>query len=186
MKSFALAAAAAALFSTAYSATVTLQETPCIQNNTNLETFEIELGKLVVKDLPSVCGLKLLSATDADINAIKCQAYKDAAGTQKGSAEFTFASPALISTNPVQEGSILCTTGDIGEASTLAVVTATATGTGGGSSPTGANATVSTGAPGSQPTGSATGPGAPDETGAAGAIGVSIGAVVGAFAMLML
>jgi hypothetical protein len=59
--------------------------------------------------MPSVCGLEIVSASDdIDVKAITCQAFKDAEGTEPGSAPFTQESPALIATNPVQEASILC------------------------------------------------------------------------------
>lgn len=45
MKTFATLAAAAVLFSTSYAATVKIEETPCIQNNTELQTFEVEIGE---------------------------------------------------------------------------------------------------------------------------------------------
>jgi hypothetical protein len=56
MKAFTTLAAAAALLSTSYAATVTIEETPCIQNNTDLQTFEVEIGTLRV-------GGKLCSTT---------------------------------------------------------------------------------------------------------------------------
>ena len=48
MKSFTAVATAAALFSTVYGATVTIEETPCIQGNTELKSFEVEIGTLKV------------------------------------------------------------------------------------------------------------------------------------------
>jgi hypothetical protein len=59
-------------------------------------------------DLQQVCGLRIVSS-DTDVNTISCQAFKDAAGTQPGSTLFTYAQPALIATNPVQEKAIQCT-----------------------------------------------------------------------------
>jgi hypothetical protein len=43
-----------------------------------------------------------------NISTVECRAYKDAAGTQPGSAPFNVTNPALLSTNLVDIGSILC------------------------------------------------------------------------------
>ncbi|KAF2235497.1 hypothetical protein EV356DRAFT_566382 [Viridothelium virens] len=50
------------------------------------------------------------SSSNIDINTVECQAYKDADGTQIGSAPFTLASPAELATpnNPVEVGSVVC------------------------------------------------------------------------------
>ncbi|KAL5121391.1 hypothetical protein ACEQ8H_000859 [Pleosporales sp. CAS-2024a] len=104
-------ATVAALLSGSYAATVTLETTQCLNSNSPAEQFQLQLNsaKPVAQNLPSVCGLKIVSATDnIDVNAISCRAYKDAAGTQVGSAAFTFAQPALIATNPVQEQAVWC------------------------------------------------------------------------------
>ncbi|OAL55840.1 hypothetical protein IQ07DRAFT_595495 [Pyrenochaeta sp. DS3sAY3a] len=111
MKSFTLAAAST-LLATTYASTVTLSTTPCLDLTIPTEQFSIELNTAnpVVKDLPSVCGLRILSASaDIDVRTISCQAFRDAEGTQPGSAVFTYDEPALIATNPVQEKAILCT-----------------------------------------------------------------------------
>lgn len=123
------------------------------------------------------------------MKSVKCQAFADAEGTQKGSAEFTIDDPALIATNPVQEGSIQCSAGD-GEgdsegSTTLGTVTASATGTGSGSSPTG-NATVTVSQTPTQP-GQTGQPSGSDAPGAAGTVGMSMGALAAAgFAALLL
>ncbi|KAF2636343.1 hypothetical protein P280DRAFT_155891 [Massarina eburnea CBS 473.64] len=113
MKSFTTLFAAAALASSSLAATVKITQTECIQKDTKLEAFEVTLNTLFVQDLTSTCGLELLSADGADLAAIQCQAFKDPVGTVKGSAQFNQASPALISTNPVNIGSILCTVGSL-------------------------------------------------------------------------
>lgn len=110
MKSFALAAATT-LLSTTYASTVTLETTQCLNNDIPLGQFSIELGTSgpVTKDLPSVCGLRILSASDSvNVRTIQCQAFRDTAGTQPGSAVFTYDHPALIATNPIHEKSIWC------------------------------------------------------------------------------
>ncbi|KAF2806099.1 uncharacterized protein BDZ99DRAFT_501614 [Mytilinidion resinicola] len=107
MKTFAATALLATLLSTASAATVTLQTTQCLQP-VDLQTFTVTLGELYTKELQEVCGIKLLSATGTALSAVSCHAYKDAAGTSSGSAPFNSTSPALIATNPVQVGSVLC------------------------------------------------------------------------------
>ncbi|KAF1840042.1 uncharacterized protein K460DRAFT_372021 [Cucurbitaria berberidis CBS 394.84] len=112
MKSAAALITATVLASTSYAATVTLETTKCISANTPLLKFDIEIGtsKPVAKDLPSVCGLRIVSASNAiDVKTIQCQAFRDTEGAQPGSAVFTFDEPALIATNPIQEKSIICT-----------------------------------------------------------------------------
>jgi hypothetical protein len=56
----------------------------------------------------SVCGLEIVSTQGVDVHRVSCQAFKDAAGTQPGSARFTFGNSANIATNPVQEKAIFC------------------------------------------------------------------------------
>lgn len=50
------------------------------------------------------------SSANVDINSVECRAYKDADGVIPGSAPFTLASPALLSTpgNEVEINSLLC------------------------------------------------------------------------------
>lgn len=134
MKSFTLAATSTLLAST-YASTVTLSTTPCLDLTIPTEQFSIELDTAnpVAKDLPTVCGLRILSASaNVDVRTISCQAFRDTAGTQPGSAVFTYDEPALIATNPVQEKAILCTTVSLKrrqneENSTVASTTQTST-----------------------------------------------------------
>ncbi|KAF2682394.1 hypothetical protein K458DRAFT_488648 [Lentithecium fluviatile CBS 122367] len=196
MKAFTTLAVASALLSTGYAATVKIEETPCIQNNTELKTFDVEIGKLLVGQIESVCGLKIISATDADVTKVECQAFKDAEGKDPGSAKFTQAKPALIATNPVQEGSIKCILVDgsgssSGVTTSTTLITATGTGTGTGTgipAPTGGNSTVSV-------TGTPTQPGSPTSTSSstspensnnAGRVGLSVGALAVGVAALVL
>ncbi|KAF2705095.1 hypothetical protein K504DRAFT_460865 [Pleomassaria siparia CBS 279.74] len=200
MKSFTTIAALAAFLSstTTSAATVTLQETACLQNNTELQEVTVNVNELVSINLDTVCGLKLTTATDIDINTIVCQAYKDQDGKVKGSAEFTFANPALIATNPVQEGSVLCkSSSNTPQArnTTLPVVTTevfttlTSSASAGTGSPTGkGNGTVPTvtGGPSSATsTRSATGTAAPS-SGASTVAGMGIGVAGLAFAAFLL
>jgi hypothetical protein len=108
--------------------------------------------------MPNVCGLEIVASTNADMSAITCQAFKDAEGKEPGSAPFTVESPALISTNPVQEAAIRCNVDGDNQATPTGFETVYPT-TGGVAAPTGTggltpggNGTVTmTGAP-SQPT----------------------------------
>jgi len=99
------------LLSATNAATVTLQTTqsPCF-SSTEIEpvTFTVTLDELHVQALSKVCGIEVLSASGIAADAVNCMAYRDAAGTQPGSAIFNTTAPALIATNPVQEGSIKC------------------------------------------------------------------------------
>lgn len=188
MKGFTFATVAA-LAATTFAATVKLEQTPCIQaNSTALASFDVEVDKLTAINLPSVCGLKIVSADGVDKSAVKCQAYKDAEGKEKGSAEFTADKPAIISTNPVQEAAILCVgSGAVPSAqpTTFAVVSTSAAlaAPTGGASPTGGNSTTPT-KPSSPSAPSGSGSGTP---GSASTIGMSFGALsAAAIAMLFL
>jgi len=111
MKTATLASAAAFL-AASNAASVTLQTTKCLDSSIPYgQQFDIELNTAqpVAKDLLSVCGLSIIAVSDAvDIHTVQCQAFRDAAGTRPGSAVFTYDSPALIATNPVQEKAIRC------------------------------------------------------------------------------
>jgi hypothetical protein len=126
----------------------------------------------------------------------------DAAGTRKGSAEFTFAVSAQIATNPVQEGAIRCnSTGaaaggvgsGTGKKTGINADPAAPTGTGASSlmpSST-SNGTISLTGPSRTPTASDSGsPTTPSTkpSGAAGQVGAGVGAVVAGmgFAVLLL
>ncbi|KAL5387490.1 hypothetical protein PMIN06_002167 [Paraphaeosphaeria minitans] len=183
MKGFTFATVAA-LAATTLAATVKLEQTACIQANaTSLFQFNVEVDKLTVINLDSVCGLKLVSANGADVNAIKCQAYMDAEGKNKGSKEFTFADPAQIATNPVQEKAILCVgSGAVPTAqpTTFAAVTTSAAlaASTGGASATGSgngNGNSTSGKP-SSPSPSSSSTNAPGE-GAASTLSMSLGAL---------
>ncbi|KAF1996260.1 hypothetical protein P154DRAFT_525693 [Amniculicola lignicola CBS 123094] len=191
----------ASLFSYTYAQaasgpTVTLKMTPCISNDTELlEVGPIPLDKLFVQLLETVCGLELITASGIDINDISCQAYRDDAGTQLGSALFTKAEPALIATNPVQERSILCKSKNGGVSSTTArtnattVITSTVTPVSSGTSlPTsGGNSTVLSVTGGPTATSSGAGAtGTSDVPASAGKVGLSAGAVALGFAVWLL
>ncbi|KAF2109510.1 hypothetical protein BDV96DRAFT_604832 [Lophiotrema nucula] len=97
----------AALAAVSSAATVTLKTTPCLQDYP-LEEWTIDTNKLVVHDLQTVCGIKILNATGVSASSLTCLAYKDKAGTQPGSAYFSLSDPAAIATNPVQEAAVRC------------------------------------------------------------------------------
>ncbi|KAF1946216.1 hypothetical protein EJ02DRAFT_450663 [Clathrospora elynae] len=109
MKSFTIAA----FLSTASAATVSLTTTPCLDHSIPTSQFTIDLNtaNAVSWNLPQVCGLRILSASSGvDITTITCQAFHDAVGTQPDFALFTYANPALIAENPVQELAVWCNT----------------------------------------------------------------------------
>jgi hypothetical protein len=189
MKGFTFATVAA-LAATTFAATVKLEQTPCIQANaTELGSFDVEVDKLSVVNLASVCGLKVVSADGVDAKSVKCQAYRDAEGMQKGSSEFTVDKPAQIATNPVQVPAILCVgSGDVPSAqpTTFAAYTTSASFAAptGGASPSG-NSTSGKPTSPSQPSPSSTNPA--DLPGSASTIGMSFGALsAAAIAMLFL
>ncbi|KAH7131322.1 hypothetical protein EDB81DRAFT_808364 [Dactylonectria macrodidyma] len=75
---------------------------------------KIPFGKLTHFELP-ITGLKLKGVTVTvpgavapDASKVTCQMYKDKYGVQPGSAAFNKAHEALISTNTVQFGWVLC------------------------------------------------------------------------------
>ncbi|KAF2196691.1 hypothetical protein GQ43DRAFT_484739 [Delitschia confertaspora ATCC 74209] len=195
MKAYTTIAALLSLFSSVLAATVTLKETVCIQSNTELETFTIPVNELAVKELKSVCGLQILSADGVDVSTLVCRAYKDAAGTQPGSAQFTFDTPALISTNPVQEASIKCdNTGTSNGTVSMSIQSSSqnmlpTAAPSGSSSPFPVSNSTSPSSTGiNVPVGpaSSTGAGMPISTAAASQWGPSIGVVSAAFAILFL
>ncbi|KAM5360197.1 hypothetical protein ACJZ2D_013907 [Fusarium nematophilum] len=78
------------------------------------KSFDIPLGKLTHFD-HSITRLELrgisfnVPGTESpDPRDITCQMYKDKYGVTPGSTEFTMKTPALISTNPVPFGWVLC------------------------------------------------------------------------------
>lgn len=79
------------------------------------KTVDVPFGRLThVADTP-ITELQLVGAvvtvpgqSQIDASKITCQRYNDQYGTKVGSAPFTTSSPALISTNPVDFGWVLC------------------------------------------------------------------------------
>ncbi|KAF4978471.1 hypothetical protein FZEAL_5157 [Fusarium zealandicum] len=83
-------------------------------NGQTKKPLEIPFGKLTHFDL-SITELQLYDVTidivgipPPGVGAVTCQMYKDSDGIRPGSAEFTKDNPALISTNPVDFGWVLC------------------------------------------------------------------------------
>ncbi|KAL2682500.1 hypothetical protein Neosp_006952 [[Neocosmospora] mangrovei] len=76
---------------------------------------DVPFGQLTHYDL-AISELRLESiavtlpggAIEPDIQDITCQMYKDEHGLDPGSREFTINRPALLSTNTVQFGWVLC------------------------------------------------------------------------------
>lgn len=89
--------------------------------------------------LEAVSYLSLTGATGVPFDSVTCQAYQDRDATMAGGEPFDSSAPALLSTNTVVVGSIVCTTdwlamapGD-GNYSTSILATATSSGGEGGS-----------------------------------------------------
>ncbi|KAM5353735.1 hypothetical protein ACJ41O_000385 [Fusarium nematophilum] len=108
-----LASTAAALPNTPRD-TVTAVANVYAVNNSTKEPVEIPFGRLTHFDL-SITELQLYDVTidilgipPPGVDAVTCQMYKDVYGIRPGSAEFTKDEPALISTNPVDFGWVLC------------------------------------------------------------------------------
>lgn len=80
------------------------------------ESVPIELNVLTsitCDGSPDGCSVsKLILTTEASYNVnpyeVVCQGYKDAAGTEIGSSQFSVGSEADVSTNLSQVGSLLC------------------------------------------------------------------------------
>lgn len=60
--------------------------------------------------LSAVSYLYLTGATGVPFDSVTCQAYQDADASEAGGDPFNSTTPALLSTNTVQVGSIVCTT----------------------------------------------------------------------------
>ncbi|KAH7260014.1 hypothetical protein FSOLCH5_009633 [Fusarium solani] len=79
------------------------------------KTVTVPFGQLTHYDM-AISELRLESiavtlpggAIEPDIQDITCQMYKDEHGLDPGSREFTIDRPALLSTNTVQFGWVLC------------------------------------------------------------------------------
>ena len=80
-------------------------------------SIDIPFGKLTTFDIP-ITGFELSKVTvnnipfpgdnKVNVDNVECRRYKDPTGTQTGSSAFTKKEPALISTNTVDFGWVLC------------------------------------------------------------------------------
>lgn len=84
-------------------------------NTTPDKEVEIPFGTLFHVDDTPITELRLKGSgatvpdqPEVDVSTITCQRYNDQYGTRVGSAPFTAESPALISTNAVDFGWVLC------------------------------------------------------------------------------
>ncbi|KAF4965612.1 hypothetical protein FSARC_6599 [Fusarium sarcochroum] len=113
---------AAALFASAAAAQPTARQAPVAYANVMVynsadhsqQPVRIPLAQLTTLDY-KVTKLDLISLSvhipdipSPDTKDVVCQRYKDKYGVQFGSTEFTDGKPALISTNPVEFGWVLC------------------------------------------------------------------------------
>lgn len=69
-----------------------------------LTTLDYDITKLELESL----SVNVPDIPAPNVEDIVCQRYKDQYGVQFGSAEFTKGQPALIATNPVEFGWVLC------------------------------------------------------------------------------
>jgi len=80
-------------------------------------TITIPIGEPYTGDeLEAVSSLYVTGGTGVPLSSISCQAFQDADAQVLGGNAFTSVRPALLSTNTVQVGSILCTAGYIMQA----------------------------------------------------------------------
>ena len=184
------------------SSSVHIKTTACLDPSIKPVELDVTIGSTAPMpvDLASVCGLQILSATpDIDVNTVQCQAFRDAQGTQVGSALFTYANPASIATNPVVEKGILCTTnlkGGAGANNTSSVSAPAPAPASSGSPSTLATmpSSLSSAAPASGNSTTPSKTGAPTmtqilsatSTGAAGTVAISAGMLAAAFAATFL
>ncbi|KAM0419044.1 hypothetical protein ACHAPT_011983 [Fusarium lateritium] len=114
---------AAALFASASMAQPTARQAPVAYANVMIynsaqhsqEPVRLPLAQLVSLNQYQVTKLDLISLSvhipdipSPDVKDVVCQRYKDKYGVQLGSTEFSYEKPALISTNPVEFGYVLC------------------------------------------------------------------------------
>ncbi|RSL68487.1 hypothetical protein CEP53_002562 [Fusarium sp. AF-6] len=114
---------AAALFASASMAQPTARQAPVAYANIMVynsadhsqQPVRIPFGQLTNLDQYKVTKLDLISLSvnipdipSPDVKDVVCQRYNDKYGVQLGSTEFTYENPALISTNPVEFGWVLC------------------------------------------------------------------------------
>ncbi|KAM0544362.1 hypothetical protein ACHAPJ_011898 [Fusarium lateritium] len=115
-------AGAVALFASAATAQPTARQAPVAYANVMVinsadhsrQPVRIPLAQLTTLDY-KITELDLISLSvhipnipSPDTKEVSCQRYKDKYGVQFGSTEFTENKPALISTNPVEFGWVLC------------------------------------------------------------------------------
>lgn len=118
----AIVTGAAALFASAASAQPTARQAPVAYANIMVynsadhsqQPIQIPLGQLTNANY-HVTKLSLISLSvhipdipSPDVKDVVCQRYKDQYGVQPGSAQFSYDNPALIATNPVDFGYVLC------------------------------------------------------------------------------
>ncbi|KAF4448834.1 hypothetical protein FALBO_16742 [Fusarium albosuccineum] len=65
--------------------------------NYRITKLQLESVSVHIPDIPA-----------PDVEDVVCQRYQDRYGVQPGSAEFSKGKPALVSTNPVEFGYVLC------------------------------------------------------------------------------
>lgn len=96
--------------STYYGVSIIAQVTSGLVSPAEFQLIPAPLNTLINANDISCSSLFIAngSAINVDIDSVECRAYKDVAGVEPGSAPFTLASPAFLTTNLVEVGSILC------------------------------------------------------------------------------
>ncbi|KAK4499516.1 hypothetical protein PRZ48_010031 [Zasmidium cellare] len=95
---------------TYYGIGLTIKTTDAFTQPPVYEPAPVEINKLTSLGNVSASEIKfdIPTASHVDVNQIECRAYKDAAGVVPGSAPFNAKTPAELSTNLVEIGSVLC------------------------------------------------------------------------------
>lgn len=82
---------------------------PSPDNRPYYEPSPVEINQLTQINATGVYSISLdKTASNVNIDQVECRAYKDADGVVPGSAPFSKAHPALVSTTGVEIGSVLC------------------------------------------------------------------------------
>jgi hypothetical protein len=99
-----------------YGVSINITTSAGMDTNKTFEAIPVKLNTLVACGYPEdPCSASILTldpngGVNVDINAIECRAFQNFAGTQPGSAPFTVAQPAYLSTNLATVSTILCYT----------------------------------------------------------------------------
>lgn len=96
---------------TYYGIGISIRTTDAFTQPPVYEPSPVQLNVLTTLYKTSASEIKFdigATTSNVDVNSVECRAYKDAAGVVPGSAPFTAKTPAELSTNLVEVGSVLC------------------------------------------------------------------------------